>query len=106
MMGGKIEIESEPGEGTETTITFDFKLRGEHKEPVVIPELKGVRGLVVDDDLNACLSISNMLEDIGMESEWCSSGKEAVFRTKAAYKKGDLFRVFIIDWSTESSSAR
>ena len=98
MMGGKIEIDSELGKGTETVISFDFMLQNAPKEPEEIPELKGVRGLVVDDDLNTCLSISNMLEDIGMRSEWCTSGKEAVFRAEAACQRGDLFRVYILDW--------
>ena len=98
MMGGSIEISSEPGKGTETVVTFDFKLQESHKEAIAIPELQGFRGLVVDDDANTCLSVSDMLKDIGMRYEWCTSGKEAVIRAEAAYRTGDSFRVYIIDW--------
>ena len=98
MFGGKIEIESEPGKGTEVILTFDFKLQNAPKEPVVIPELKGLKGLVVDDDANACLSVSNMLRDIGMKAEWCTSGKEAVIRAGEGYRMAEPFRVYIIDW--------
>ena len=98
MMGGKIEIESELGKGTETTVTFDFKLQSEHKEAAVIPEFEGYRVLVVDDDTDTCLSISDMLGDVGMKYEWCTSGKEAVIRTEAALRKGREFRLYIIDW--------
>ena len=98
MMGGTILIQSEPGKGTETTVTFDFKLQDAHTETHSIPELQGFRGLVVDDDSNTCLSISDMLGDIGMRYEWCTTGKEAVIRAEAAYRAGDLFRVYIIDW--------
>ena len=98
MMGGTIDIQSELGKGTETIVTFDFKLQEGHKEAAVIPELQGLRGLVVDDDTNTCLSVSNMLNDIGMRYEWCTSGKEAVIRAEAAYRMGDLFKVYIIDW--------
>ena len=98
MMGGTIHIDSEPGKGTEVILCFDFRLQSTPKAPEEIPELKGVRALVADDDSDTCLSVSNMVEDIGMRSEWCTSGKEAVIRAGAAYRKGDPFRVFIIDW--------
>ena len=98
MMGGKIDIQSEPGKGTETVVTFDFKLQNGHREAVVIPEVQGIRALVVDDDTNTCLSVSGMLNDIGMRYEWCVSGKEAVIRAEAAYSMADPFKVYIIDW--------
>ena len=98
MMGGKIEIFSELGKGTETIVTFDFKLTDSHKTITEIPQLKGCRGLVVDDDTNTCLSISSMLNEVGMRYEWCTTGKEAIIRAEAAKKVGDLFRVYIIDW--------
>ena len=98
MMGGSIHIGSEPGRGTEVTIDFDFKLQSAPKAPEEIPELKGVRALVADDDSNTCLSICKMVDDIGMRFEWCTSGKEAVIRTEAAYQYGDPFKVYIIDW--------
>ena len=98
MMGGTIGIESEPGKGTETVLCFDFKLQNAPKQPEEMPEFRGVRALVADDDSNTCLSICAMLEDIGMRDEWCTSGKEAVIRAEAAHQKGDGFRVYIIDW--------
>lgn len=98
MMGGKIEIQSEEGKGTETTISFEFKLTGEKQEPVRIAKLEGLRSLVVDDDMNTCKNVSKMLREAGMRSQWCASGKEAVIRTEEAIEIGDLFRVYIIDW--------
>ena len=99
MMGGKIEIDSELGKGTETVVTFDFKLSGQQeKRDLAIPALSGTRALVADDDAHTCVSIEKMLKAIGMRSEWCTSGKEAVFRAEDAYSNGDGFRVFIIDW--------
>ena len=98
MMGGKIQISSELGRGTEVTLTFDFKLQTGHKEPITIPELSGLNGLVVDDDVNTAISVSRMVKDIGMRSDWCTSGKEAVIRAEDAYKNGDPFKVYIIDW--------
>lgn len=98
MMGGEIQIQSEENVGTEVVITFDFKLGCQHKEPERIPEVEGMRCLVVDDDTNACRSIVKMLKDIGMHSEWCASGKEAVLRAEDSFQDNDLFGLFLIDW--------
>ena len=98
MMGGTIEMHSELGKGTETILTFDFMLSEAKKEDMSIPELKGMRALVADDDANTCVSIEKMLAGIGMRSEWCTSGKEAVFRAENAFQSGDRFKVYIIDW--------
>ena len=98
MMGGRIDIASTPGKGTEVMIDFDFRLQSAPKTPEEIPELRGVRALVADDDSNTCLSVCSMVQDIGMRYEWCTSGKEAVIRAEAAYRMGDSFRVYIIDW--------
>ena len=98
MMGGRIEITSAPGKGTETVVTFDFMLHDAPKENVTIPELSGLRGLVVDDDVNTAMSVSRMIKDVGMRSDWCTSGREAVLRAQDAYTNGDRFKVYIIDW--------
>ena len=98
MMGGKIEVSSELGSGTEITLTFDFMLQDGPRESVSIPELQGLRALVADDDANTAFSIYGMLKEVDMRAEWCASGKEAVFRAEASYQEGDLFKVYIIDW--------
>ena len=99
MMGGKIEVLTKKNEGTEFILTLDFKLADStSSQPRKIPQLEGLRGLVVDDDSNTCLSVSRMLRDAGMRSEWCMSGKEALLRTNEALQIGDLYQVYIIDW--------
>ena len=101
MMGGRIDISSEENIGTEVVIEFTLKIAGSRQldeSAESLTKLNGLRGLVVDDDLDACVSIAKMLKDISMRSEWCSSGKEAVFRAQTAYNEGDSFSVYIIDW--------
>ena len=98
MMNGYIEVKSEQGVGTEFIVKFTFRLYSGMREPLVIPELKNCRALVVDDDFNTCGSVSYMLQQIGMRVEWTLSGKEAVLRTRQAVMRNDNFSVYMIDW--------
>ena len=100
MMNGTISVKSKQGVGTEFVVTLTFRLCGEEgeREPQTIPELKGCRALVVDDDFNTCDSVSCMLQQIGMRAEWTLSGKEAVLRTRQAVMREDDYSVYIIDW--------
>ena len=98
MMGGQISVTSEEGKGTEVVLDFDFRLSASMKEVETIPQLSGLNSLVVDNDVNSCVSVSKMLRDVGMRSQWCTSGHEAVIRSEEAIGQGDSFRVYVIDW--------
>ena len=98
MMGGTIEVHSKLGKGTEFIVNLQFRL---NSNPIVydkIDELQNIRVLVADDDVNTCYSVSQMLQEIGMRSDWTTTGKEAVVRTQFAIQSGDEYGAFIIDW--------
>lgn len=98
MMGGSIQVQSQPNKGTTFTVAVDLRIQDvshRHKE---LKDLEGLRALVVDDDFNICDSVTKMLEQIGMRSEWTTTGREAVFRAQKAHSDGDPFYSYIIDW--------
>ena len=98
MMGGTIRVESETGKGTEFTVMLECETSGETVKREAVPELKGARALVVDDDAETCMSVSRMLREIEMTADWTTSGREAVLRAKEAYEQNQEFKVYIIDW--------
>ncbi|MGN0687023.1 MAG: response regulator [Oscillospiraceae bacterium] len=98
MMGGTIEVHSEQNKGTEFVINLCLKLQSERRSIEKIAELTGLKALVVDDDFNTCDSVTKMLVQVGMRSEWTLSGREAVLRAKQAVEMNDAFHCYIIDW--------
>ena len=104
MMGGKITVHSEKGKGSEFIVELSLKLQDVEKNAEQIKELEGFRALVVDDDFDTCDSVSRMLSQIGLRSEWTTSGREAIYRARKAHDEGDSYHTFIIDWQMPETS--
>lgn len=91
MMGGKIDVSSELGKGTEITVTFDFRLltaedmKSEDDAPVNgMLDLRGRTILLVEDnDTNREIAIS-ILEDFGCRIVCAEDGDIAVDMMKKA----------------------
>ena len=98
MTGGTITLKSEQGKGSEVTVTLDCKISKTQTKSQPIPELRGARALVVDDDAQTCMSVSKMLRQIEMTADWTTSGKEAILRAQEAHEQGRDFKAYIIDW--------
>ena len=98
MMGGTISLNSEEGKGSEFIVNIPCRISGTLQKDEPLPELKGLRALVADDDTNTCLSVCAMLREIGMRPDWTNYGKEAVIRAREALDQADAFSVYIIDW--------
>ena len=46
---------------------------------------------MADDDYNTCDSVTKMLAQVEMRSEWTLSGKEAILRARQSIELGDAF---------------
>lgn len=98
MMGGTIEVNSEEGKGSEFSVIFRFRVPDSPMKSQRLEQLVDLRALVVDDDVNTCVSVSKMLSTIGMHPDWTTLGKEAVIRSEFALEQNEPYSAYIIDW--------
>jgi signal transduction histidine kinase/CheY-like chemotaxis protein len=96
MMGGDIKVESKLGAGTKITVTFFLKLQEETQ--IRYEDFINLPVLVADDEQVSCESACSLLRELGMNSEWVLSGREAVNRVLAKHEAQDDFFAVILDW--------
>jgi PAS domain S-box-containing protein len=100
LMGGKISVESNFGRGStfQFTLMFDKSpLNYERTIPELPTELKGMRVLVVDDNLTSSDILSLYLKDLGCVVEQIASGVDAIEEIKNS-DSDKPFRLVLMDW--------
>ena len=97
MMGGKLRVQSTPGQGS----IFKFTAvcgRSEQKKLQLLkspPDLNGLRVLVVDDNATARKILKGMLTSFGFKVSLATNGKEGIKELEKASKAHDLV---LMDW--------
>ncbi|MGA1622654.1 MAG: response regulator, partial [Synechocystis sp.] len=99
MMGGTVGVESDHGQGS--TFWSTVKLRKSQKPPrrlILSHELKGKRVLVVDDNANARLILSELLEQMQFQVDRVGSGPEALAAIVKADRQAKPYDIVFLDW--------
>jgi len=97
MMAGTIWVESLPGTGSTFHFTAWFGIGSDEKPKRFIPDLAGVRALVVDDNAQAREILTEALKLFALRAESVASGEDAV-RAIAAADTQDPYRLVLMDW--------
>jgi PAS domain S-box-containing protein len=99
MMGGEIWVESEPGRGSTFSFTANFGLGKEKAKKQYKPasELRGMKVLVVDDNVTSRDILQEMLESFTFEVTVAASGPEGITELENA-KEDRPFELVVMDW--------
>ena len=101
LMGGRIGVESEDGQGSRFWFTVQVGVVKDAPEPA--PEantaLKGRRVLVADDNSNARGVLCRLLAELGCEVVGVGSGQEAIGELEKAEAAGVPFSLICLDFA-------
>ncbi|MGM9486142.1 response regulator [Ideonella sp. YS5] len=100
LMGGELEVQSEPGRGSRFFFTLRFTLQAKQPGPVPLRQegLLGSRALVVDDNACARELLVEMVEMLGLKADWAVDGNEALQKVAAAEAGGTAYDIVLLDW--------
>ena len=98
MMGGDIWAESEAGVGSTFKFTAWFGIgSAEQERKRFVPDLAGIRALVVDDNAQAREILSDGLRGFALRADAVSSGRDAIDALTNADSQ-DPYRLVLMDW--------
>ena len=98
LMNGTIAVESEKGVGSEFTVILTLK-NSDHSglsSNYIMP--KDLRVLIVDDEEVAAEHARVILDEVGIKSDTCYSGQDALNMLEIAHTKHVPYNLVLLDW--------
>ncbi len=99
LMDGEVGVDSQYGEGS--TFWAKVCLKKSTATPrrlILSGDIQGKRVLVVDDNENARLILSDLLEQMKFQVDTASSGEEALTQVKQADQQARPYEIIFLDW--------
>ncbi|MGA2183454.1 MAG: response regulator [Bryobacteraceae bacterium] len=93
MMGGRLSVESQPGQGS--VFHFELDVRGSWRVPSAPNESAPV--LVVDDNATSLRVLGDTLRNWGIEASLVSNASDAISTLRSAHAGGHPFPLMIAD---------
>jgi signal transduction histidine kinase/DNA-binding response OmpR family regulator len=100
LMGGTMGVQSRVGEGSSFwfTVTFEKSLAAPAQTaPATLPQLAGLRVLVVDDNSTNRLLLNTIVDHWGMRPTCADSAATALEQVHEADRTGDRFSLVLVD---------
>ncbi len=96
LMGGEIEVESTPGEGSVFHVRLQLPLASPHAS-LPQADLKGVKAILVQDNPVSCQVLVRQLEEFGLVVDAVADGSTALEQLRAAAKDSQPYQIAILD---------
>lgn len=97
MMNGNIAVESEKGKGSTFTVTVTLKKSDRKAQAQANLRPQDMHVLIIDDDPVACEHAKLVLEEVGIVSDSCFSGKEALDMLRLAHARRKAYNLILVD---------
>jgi PAS domain S-box-containing protein len=99
MMHGELTARSAPDEGSVFHFTAVFGLQSsqDRRDDLILPDLRGLSVLIVDDNAAARMVLNTMVEAMHFKCAIASSGDEAIAALRAR-SEADAFDLVLLDW--------
>ena len=98
LMNGTISVESEKGVGTEFVVVVTLKNCENPHTDLDTFSAKDMHVLVVDDDPIACEHARMVMEESGINTDVCTTGKEALEMLEICHAKHQPYNLVLLDW--------
>ena len=104
MMGGLINVQSAPGDGSTFDFTVLLAVSAQTAPAVIPPDLRGIRVLVVDDYPPSRLAVTKSLTSWSCRWTEAASAQDAMSLLDEAARRGDPFAAAVIDVRTPGTN--
>jgi signal transduction histidine kinase/CheY-like chemotaxis protein len=105
LMRGELTVKSQPGEGSTFAFTASFEQLKASAPPAAVPELQGVRVLVVERDAASRQTLVSLLDAWGVDAAVADSAATAREIVKLSSKLGREFSILLLNLETMAEDA-
>jgi PAS domain S-box-containing protein len=100
LMGGRLDMQSEPGHGSRFFFTLRFLLQPAPSRavPADRKEMLGAHALVVDDNASARELLAEMTRRLGLRTDTAADGTEGLRKMVEADAVGAPYDLVLLDW--------
>ena len=101
LMGGRIQVESKLGGGSDFTFIIPFERQKAENEPLFAfaDDFKGIRTLIVDKNDTNREVLKAMLKAFGLSVDLSTTGRECMEKLILASDTDNSYKLIIMDWN-------
>ncbi len=98
LLGGTIQVQSKPGEGTVFTVELELFIQAREDDPRFWADHHVEKMLVADDDEEVCLNIAGVMKKNNVQTDYSVDGRTVVEMMRAAREDGHPYDLVLLDW--------